>query len=355
MINRLRLNNFQSHKKTDIEFSPGVNAIVGSSNSGKTAILRGLYWSIYNRPVGADFVSHWNRNKKGDPIEPSFVLVETDGGSISRIKDKNMNGYMLNNIKLEAIRTDVPEEVQKAFNLQEVNIQRQMDQPFLLCEPSGAVARFFNKIIRLDIIDRILSAAESKKRKLKQDIEIQSEIEKSTEKELSKYDWIESAQNLIGEIGRVQKRLSLDQETSNNVKELIQHYKTAQEDLSKYKFISQAEEILLNINPTIEKLSEQNAKHKKIVQLVIDYAGLNQELSILEEIVNAGSFVELIDRLLHWNFEWNERRIAIKNLIHAYEDAINTIDACELDMECLSKLMPSLCPLCNQPLKVGDI
>ena len=75
MISGLLLKNFQSHKKTILHFHPGVNAIIGKSNSGKTAILRALYWIIYNRPSGISFVSFWNRDKKGNPIEPTLAQI----------------------------------------------------------------------------------------------------------------------------------------------------------------------------------------------------------------------------------------------------------------------------------------
>jgi len=59
MIKQLTIKNFQSHKKTKLEFSDGVNIIIGQSDSGKTAIIRALNWVVNNKPSGDSFRSHW--------------------------------------------------------------------------------------------------------------------------------------------------------------------------------------------------------------------------------------------------------------------------------------------------------
>ena len=59
MIQSLALKNFQSHKDTLIKFDPGVNVIVGSTDSGKSAIIRALRWLVWNRPIGDKMRSNW--------------------------------------------------------------------------------------------------------------------------------------------------------------------------------------------------------------------------------------------------------------------------------------------------------
>jgi exonuclease SbcC len=55
-IKKLSLRNFQSHRETDLEFSPGLNIIVGPSDQGKSAIIRALRWLFYNEPRGTGFI-----------------------------------------------------------------------------------------------------------------------------------------------------------------------------------------------------------------------------------------------------------------------------------------------------------
>jgi exonuclease SbcC len=52
MITQLNITNFQSHVKSVLKLSPGINVICGPSDSGKSAIIRGLRWVIENQPTG---------------------------------------------------------------------------------------------------------------------------------------------------------------------------------------------------------------------------------------------------------------------------------------------------------------
>jgi ABC-type transporter Mla maintaining outer membrane lipid asymmetry ATPase subunit MlaF len=51
-IKKLIIENFQSHKYTEVDFSEGFNIIFGPSDYGKSAIIRALRWVLYNEPGG---------------------------------------------------------------------------------------------------------------------------------------------------------------------------------------------------------------------------------------------------------------------------------------------------------------
>ena len=50
MIKSIHVVGFQSHADSTIEFDPGVNVLIGQSDSGKTAVVRALDWALNNRP-----------------------------------------------------------------------------------------------------------------------------------------------------------------------------------------------------------------------------------------------------------------------------------------------------------------
>lgn len=52
---KLRIQNFQAHKDTTIEFDR-ITTIVGPSDIGKSAVLRALKWVAKNEPNGTSFV-----------------------------------------------------------------------------------------------------------------------------------------------------------------------------------------------------------------------------------------------------------------------------------------------------------
>ena len=150
MIEVLKLKNFQSHEKSSLEFCGGVNCIVGSSDSGKTALLRALNWVINNRPTGDSFRSHWG----GDTV----VDIMLDEQLIRRERTKKTNLYLIDSAydpkeEFKAFGTDVPEEVTKVLNFSSLNFQNQMDAPFLLSSGAGEVVRYLNQVVDLDVID----------------------------------------------------------------------------------------------------------------------------------------------------------------------------------------------------------
>lgn len=68
------LNNFQSISSAELKFIPGINLIVGQSNSGKTAIIRAVNAVISNPTRGKYYI------KKG--TKAANVLINYEGNSI---------------------------------------------------------------------------------------------------------------------------------------------------------------------------------------------------------------------------------------------------------------------------------
>lgn len=295
MIESLLLRNFQSHKKTELNFHPNINVIIGTSNSGKTAILRGLYWIVYNRPSGLSFISHWNRDKKGNPIKETSASIAQNDYTIVRIRSEELSGYKIidndgsgNYSNLEAIGIDVPEVITKNLNLGEVNIQKQMDAPFLLSESSGEVARFFNKEIRLDLIDKILSTAEIKRRKFNSDIKITESSITSTKKELLQYEILEPAKALCDKLETIEKEIVKIQVAYDVCDNFSAQYKEEKETSEKYNTINfEAIEKLFN---ELDKIKNEEAEIKSNIFSV--ETGILEVSKLNEEIKNNSRDIE---------------------------------------------------------------
>ena len=93
MIEGLKISNFQSHRDSSLEFSPGVNALVGDSDCGKSAVMRALLWVITNQPQGDAHVSNWLKDKKGKVKGICQVSVLLDTGTVTRSRGKDENSY----------------------------------------------------------------------------------------------------------------------------------------------------------------------------------------------------------------------------------------------------------------------
>jgi len=148
----LELTNFQAHKRLEVRFAPGITTIIGPTDKGKTSILRALGWVAQNNLGGEEFIREGAK-------ETCIKLVVTDGKksfTIVRCKGKS-NSYSLDGKEYLAFGQNVPTDIAKLLQLNEINFQGQHDAPFWFSETAGEVSRRLNAVIDLTIIDSTLS------------------------------------------------------------------------------------------------------------------------------------------------------------------------------------------------------
>jgi len=150
MIESLHIKDFQKHKDLELSFKKGLNVIVGHTDAGKSAIFRALNFCLYNQHKG---VNHVRLGQKF-----SDVTCTIHGKKIRRVKGASKNFYEVDGLELKAFGAGLPEEVSQATKMDDINIQGQHDNIFLLADSPGAVARYLNKLINIDIIDRTMSS-----------------------------------------------------------------------------------------------------------------------------------------------------------------------------------------------------
>ena len=140
----ITVKNYQRHANSTLEIGPGVTSLIGKSDHGKTSIVRAIGWFRFDRPLGNNFV------RKGQ----NKVAVSID--DVSHIKEKSKNYYLLNEEPVET------KKAQELCGLDSVNIQEQLDQPFLLKASPGEVARQLALLIDLEKPQVILKDLKSK-------------------------------------------------------------------------------------------------------------------------------------------------------------------------------------------------
>ena len=108
-IKKVILENFQSHKYSELEFDKKFKCYSRTIDQGKSAIIRGIKWALYNEPSGDFFI------REGEN-ECSVTIVFSDNIKIKRYRSKTKIYYYLydNNgeeIIFEGFGTKVPEEI----------------------------------------------------------------------------------------------------------------------------------------------------------------------------------------------------------------------------------------------------
>ncbi|WP_319469725.1 AAA family ATPase [uncultured Pseudodesulfovibrio sp.] len=151
MIAKIVLENFMAHERTELELGPGVNALTGPNNTGKSAIVEGLRCLATN-PVPKHYIRHGAKEAR--------VSVELeDGTRVVWIRKKRSSGYELWHPGAEEpeeywkFGRKPPEDIRKALRLDTVDLEtgdavdvhvgNQREPVFLLNQPGSNAAAFF--------------------------------------------------------------------------------------------------------------------------------------------------------------------------------------------------------------------
>ena len=329
MILSLDIKNFQSHKRTRIDLDSGVNAIVGSSDQGKSAVLRALLWAVNNRPNGTDdILSHWARDEKGKIIEGMAVGIRTDRGNVTRQRSEKENEYVLFDFSIgkeakvfKAINRDVPEDIQDFFQLTDVNIQAQHDSPFLLSASAGDVARYFNRIVRLDVIDKILGGAESKRREQNKKIKT-LEIEKTElEKELQTYDWIKTAQPLAAKLDKILKQIELDIHEKTEMEKTIKEFIAARKIIKSLPDVQTANKLMSELEAIEANRTIIDMEMETLACDIKEWHKKKQQTKTWEAICHGKKLTEAIEAQQIICFSFGEDIKKIKEQVVEYRSA----------------------------------
>lgn len=373
MIKSLQLNNFQSHKDALLEFHPGVNVIVGSSRSGKTATLRALNWVKNNKPAGKAFNSYWNRDKKKDYVDFSSATMVVDDKVVCRKRNSTFNGYTIDEEEFSAVNQDVPEDVLNLLNLSEVNIQKQFDTPYLLGESSAEVARLLNKTIKLDKIDEVLSKAESRRRTFNKDLKHKDEELKDLEIAIENLTWVDEIEIALQNAEAVEKRIENKKEKHILLEHLLFSIKETEEDLTGLStdfnyileqlssaeklddFIFHKKNTFVTLDELIDKIVECEAQIEACPE------GLNDTLKIMSA---AEKFDNKIEKKIDEEFKlaqlYNsavDLNKIIKNMpdnISEVSETLFSIEKNKKDLEEKFKVSSSLNTILKNILKIGD-
>jgi len=175
-ISKIEIENFQCHKHFEYDLSPQINAIVGPSDRGKTAIIRAIKWCLYNKPKGTQIRRNSGTQNKPKYNRSRVKLYFSNGNAIERIRDNKDNQYIVyyadGTLKKfdNFSRTGIPQDVTDAhgispviYNGQELylSIAGQHDTPFLIGDSPLNRTRIFGAATGLDIRDIAVTKANS--------------------------------------------------------------------------------------------------------------------------------------------------------------------------------------------------
>jgi len=398
MIKKLSIQNYQSHRDTELEFHPGVNAIIGESDQGKSAIFRSLWWLYKNRPVGLNDASFWIR-ERDKLIDEFSATIETEKGIITRVRSGDRNSYLLPTQVFDAIGTDVPTQVEEFLNFSEVNIAEQHAPHFLLSQSGPDIARFLNRVVRIDIIDTVLSNIDMTKRAVSKDIKQHTSTIESLRKEIDTYQWVDKAQQLSTQYRTIWNQIQeievagglLDAQAEELEKEIkkivnlpfdaiVSAIETWKELQQKIASITTNMAIFEQEANQIEEYMKQknSVQSETALTLCAQYEGINtqikekeKDIKVLDEeaellygyvkIQHDSRKLPEIQALIH---NYQQGIIRLENLqtmedsllsdINTIKDYLDIQNENNKEIQALQNELPNVCPTCGQILIIGE-
>ena len=343
MIQEIHIENYQSHKDTTIELSPGVNMITGPSDSGKTAIVRALQKLNWNRPTGDNFCSTWGGKTK--------IEVLADDAYVGYTKDGNESEYLLGDKVFKAFGTTVPDEIQKALNLTEINVQQQLDSPFLLTESAGTVAQHFNKLAKIDKIDSTRKNIESNIRSIQSEIEHTKNDIKKLEVKLSEYPDLIKIENELELLEELNLQLTTYSNSKQKLITVLKQVKSVKKQIKAASNIIQYEKQVNKILNLFEKKNELKQLKRDLESLVNNLTVIDKNIKKQSNIVKLENIVtDLINKLADkakFIAEFKALTTIIGNIAAVNKKLLKTQENTLKLQQQFRKNFPDICPLCG--------
>lgn len=300
MLTELTLINFRSHEHTTIKLHAGVNVIIGRGQAGKTNIKRGLELLCTNKPTGASRNKiHSNWMKKGDITTISTLTIEGHRVTFNKPLGGSVNYEILwadgKRDTFDKVGVKVPDLVTQVLNIGELNLQGQLDLPYMVTSGTSEISRTVNKVVDLEIADKWLTNLNSRRTRNTQSINSLKKQQTDGLKKLEGYKGLSSAETVIIAAEKVDKKLrhlyNIQRYLDNGIVAYQKALAEKESLLPKMRaevLINKASNILMEINRIWEldalltNLSEISNHHEQCkieyITLVSEYMCLIQKI-----------------------------------------------------------------------------
>lgn len=371
MINKITIENFQGHKQNTLDFSPGLNVIIGPSGVGKSSIIRALKYIFFNVPKGVSFL----RRPDGDKV---ILTLEASNYILKRIRNKNTNEIYLNDQKWVDFSTEIPELIVNTTNIRPVfvdedlsfNLQftSQIDphEPFLLAESDSLRAKFLNRLSGSHIIDIVLRDLSQDLKKESNEVGRLEESIATIQTELNKYNNLDAKQDAIEYLESSYNQLQKDNTQKDlliGLKQKLDFWQRQKQQLEKYKYLFSRIDIVqfsLKID-LLNKLRSLKGRINGLDSLISDIHNKQRVINKIRNIDLSGAFnlketlnqnkliLQKIQKLRGESLILNN---AINNISNQRKIVVNSISFVEKQYNQLLEeaKAKNICPMCKRPL-----
>jgi exonuclease SbcC len=311
-IEEVQLINFQDHADTTIKFTNGINLIVGSSDAGKSAVLRALNYVFHNSMKGDSFI-------RVGTAECSVRVKFSDGIEVTRIKGGDTNSYVLKDVEgnhhtYSKVGQTVPDPVRKALGSPPLDDKKkpisyadQMSSLFLVDLSPTDLPRTLSELTGIQNLQTAAELLQKNSRSF--DRSIKEKIEKidKLKVDLDNYSYVDKDLNKIQEIETKLEVIEQDNQKVKSSRAYIEANNEIAKEAKKIKEALSKDKIILDIKDKFDSLNESYqlfVKGKSYFQIhaskIKEYKKKKSEVDALELFLseeNKNNFILINDKL----------------------------------------------------------
>lgn len=345
MIKRVVLNNWKSHLRSEFEFSPGVNAMVGIMGSGKTSVLQAISFALYgtipalqSRRVSLDdMIMKRPQRKDKAEVEVEFIA---DGNVYSVKREIRLgkgttraeireNGKLLD-VNPKGVTSEVERILEMDYDLFTKAVYSEQNAiDFFLRVPRGQRMGLIDKMLRLDRFDFVRAESVSLSNRIAGSI-----TERARMLDTMKRSGIED------EIGGMEKDIAgIEKEKKRN--------EAAAEELS--GLISSLREELAGLEEKEDKL---NTKRQELEGIKAGLESLEETIGRREVARGKGTDKKLKDKKREVSFLEKGMKEERESLRDARERVASLNTEIRIIRESVEELrkIDARCPLCESEI-----
>jgi DNA repair protein SbcC/Rad50 len=272
LIVSVTLENFQSHKYSTFNFDKGLNLVVGSSNQGKTSLVRALSLILYNT---------WDKSwvKVGSAF-CKITLMMDNGITVIREKGEKVNKYVLqvSNQPLQEFvnfGTEVPEAISKVLHINKIQLDKddsltlnyasQLEPLFLFNRSGSQKAKVLGRLSGAHYLDYALRNLNTEKKQISTEKNLKSQELSLLKNQFTDLQAVTTFENKINELETKNAALDTASQRVITLKALFIH---SQDWKRRYTAELQRESILAQApTPQIDSIEASVQRLKALKQL----------------------------------------------------------------------------------------
>lgn len=374
LLKQVILENFQDHKNSTIDFTSGINLIVGSSDAGKSAILRAINFVFHNNLKGDSFIRHGSSECK-------VTLVFSDGIEVSRIKGNDVNSYHLkdsegNNHSFPKVGTTVPEEIKKQLGQPPLDDKKkpisyadQMANLFLVDLSPTDLPRTLSELTGIQNLQNAAEQLSKNARSYDRVLKEKNDKINNLKDKLSNYDYVEKDLEAIEKIEKQLSEINSKIEKTNKARQFISNNNKIAQEAKNLKKSIQVNNDLFALNSKfidLENLNNNLIESKKYLKsykvFAEEFNTLKNNIAILKNFISKENLEKKnqIDNFVSKNNSAQKFVKALnafnneqKSIMNNIDDENSKINSNKIELKKLVdelKVKGNWCNSCNRPL-----